>query len=252
MSRPRTVKRLRTYVCLPAAFMVVLYPHGCREARDRTAASHPRDYPRLYRGAWLSAVGPGDRRTGRALVLLDDSRAPQGPRAARPDLARPDQTPGACVRRTLRRLATTPSSFPILGRVAAGVPITAQEDVEGEFVLPPAFVPRASDAFMLRVQGDSMIDAAILDGDLIVVRPQRTADNGEIVVAMLDGEATVKRFYREAGRDSAAAGESHDGANLRERCRDRRTRRSGRPPTLRPFSSRFRAASSCPLMRRAR
>ncbi len=89
---------------------------------------------------------------------------------------------------------------PVLGRVAAGIPITAQEDREGEFVLPSSFVPRASDAFMLRVQGDSMVDAAILDGDLILVRPQRTADNGEIVVAMLDGEATVKRFYRETGR----------------------------------------------------
>lgn len=90
--------------------------------------------------------------------------------------------------------------MPILGRVAAGVPITAQEDVEGEFLLSAGFVPRASEAFMLRVQGDSMVDAAILDGDLIVVRPQRTAENGEVVVAMLDGEATVKRFYREAGR----------------------------------------------------
>ncbi len=90
--------------------------------------------------------------------------------------------------------------IPVLGRVAAGVPITAQEDIEGEFVLPNAFVPRASDAFMLRVQGDSMVEAAILDGDLILVRPQRVAENGEIVVAMLDGEATVKRFYREPGR----------------------------------------------------
>ena len=90
--------------------------------------------------------------------------------------------------------------MPILGRVAAGVPITAQEDVEGEFVLSAAFVPKASDAFMLRVQGDSMVDAAILDGDLILVRPQPSAHNGEIVVAMLDGEATVKRFYREADR----------------------------------------------------
>jgi repressor LexA len=90
--------------------------------------------------------------------------------------------------------------LPILGRVAAGVPITAQEDVEGEFVLSTAFVPRASNAFMLRVQGDSMVEAAILDGDLILVRPQRTAENGEIVVAMLDGEATVKRFYREPNR----------------------------------------------------
>jgi repressor LexA len=100
------------------------------------------------------------------------------------------------------RSASTPEALvvPVLGRVAAGVPITAQEDVEGEFVLPIDFAPRASDAFMLRVQGDSMIDAAILDGDLILVRPQRSAENGEIVVAMLDGEATVKRFYREPGR----------------------------------------------------
>ena len=90
-------------------------------------------------------------------------------------------------------------SMPILGKVAAGVPITAQEDVLGEFVLPASFT-RTSDGFMLKVQGDSMVDAAILDGDLIMVRPQATASNGEIVVAMLDGEATVKRFYKEAGR----------------------------------------------------
>lgn len=90
--------------------------------------------------------------------------------------------------------------MPVLGKVAAGVPITAAENVEGEFVLPSGFVPRVSDAFMLRVQGDSMVDAAILDGDLIVVRPQRSAENGEVVVAMMDGEATVKRFYREKNR----------------------------------------------------
>ncbi len=90
--------------------------------------------------------------------------------------------------------------MPVLGKVAAGVPITAAENIEGEFVLPAGFVPRGSHAFMLRVQGDSMVDAAILDGDLIVVRPQRTADNGEVVVAMIEGEATVKRFYRERNR----------------------------------------------------
>ncbi len=99
-------------------------------------------------------------------------------------------------------VATMPDSIvmPIVGKVAAGVPITAQENVEGEFVLPTAFVPRSSDSFMLRVQGDSMIEAAILDGDLIMVRPQKNATNGEIVVAMVDGDATVKRFYREDGR----------------------------------------------------
>jgi repressor LexA len=112
-------------------------------------------------------------------------RDPTKPRALRPSNHAP--MPDALV-------------VPILGRVAAGVPITAQEDVEGEFVLPTQFVPRGSNAFMLRVQGDSMIDAAILNGDLILVRPQRSAENGEVVVAMIDGEATVKRFYREAGR----------------------------------------------------
>lgn len=91
-------------------------------------------------------------------------------------------------------------TMPIIGKVAAGMPITAQENVEGDFALPASFVPKASDSFMLRVQGESMIDAAILDGDLILVRPQKSASNGEIVVAMLDGEATVKRFYKESGR----------------------------------------------------
>jgi repressor LexA len=106
----------------------------------------------------------------------------------------------------LRRDPTTPPderpesvSLPIIGRVAAGVPITAAENLEDTFVLPASFVKRHG-AFMLRVKGDSMIDAAILDGDLIVVDPQPNAENGEIVVAMIDGEATVKRFYREAGR----------------------------------------------------
>ena len=115
------------------------------------------------------------------------SRDPTKPRAMRASGAPSPQNPDVVV-------------LPILGKVAAGVPITAQENVEGEFVLAAGFAPRSADAFMLRVQGDSMVEAAILDGDLIVVRPQRTADNGEIVVAMLDGEATVKRFYREAGR----------------------------------------------------
>lgn len=116
------------------------------------------------------------------------SRDPTKPRALRSDLNAPlTQQPDSIV-------------MPIVGKVAAGVPITAQENLEGEFVLPTSFVPRTSDAFMLRVQGDSMVEAAILDGDLILVRPQKTASNGEIVVAMLEGEATVKRFYRENGQ----------------------------------------------------
>ena len=90
-------------------------------------------------------------------------------------------------------------TLPVVGRVAAGVPITAVENIEDTFALPAGFV-RDPNAFILKVSGDSMVDAAILDGDMIVVRPSVDAKNGEIVVAMLEGEATVKRFYREAGR----------------------------------------------------
>ena len=90
-------------------------------------------------------------------------------------------------------------TLPVVGRVAAGVPITATENLEDQFVLPASWAPRRG-GFLLRVRGDSMIDAAILDGDLILVEQRPTAENGEIVVAMIDGEATVKRFYRESGR----------------------------------------------------
>ncbi|MGZ3541030.1 MAG: transcriptional repressor LexA [Vulcanimicrobiaceae bacterium] len=117
------------------------------------------------------------------------SRDPTKPRALRSEVGGP-------VAAAARPETIT---MPIIGKVAAGTPITATENIEGEFVLPASF-SRTSDGFMLRVQGDSMIDAAILDGDLIMVRPQRNASNGEIVVAMVDGEATVKRFYKEEGR----------------------------------------------------
>lgn len=88
---------------------------------------------------------------------------------------------------------------PVYGRVTAGVPITAVEDVQDTFPLPMDFA-RNKDLFMLKVQGESMINAAILDGDLIIVQKQATANNGDIVVALLDGEnATVKTFYKENG-----------------------------------------------------
>ena len=90
-------------------------------------------------------------------------------------------------------------TVPLLGKVAAGLPITAVENIEDEFALPASLV-RNSGSFMLRVKGESMVDAAILDGDLIVVQPQKVANNGEIVVAMIDNEATVKTFYKEENR----------------------------------------------------
>ena len=90
-------------------------------------------------------------------------------------------------------------SLPLIGRVAAGMPILAEQNVEDTFTLPTEIATDSS-SFILEVHGDSMINAGIFNGDYIVVREQHNAMNGEIVVAMIDGEATVKTFYKEAGR----------------------------------------------------
>jgi repressor LexA len=87
---------------------------------------------------------------------------------------------------------------PLVGRIAAGVPITADQQIDEVFPLPRQLVGKG-DLFMLKVVGESMIDAAICDGDWVVVRSQQTADNGDIVAAMLDGEATVKVFRQRDG-----------------------------------------------------
>lgn len=89
--------------------------------------------------------------------------------------------------------------LPVVGAVAAGVPILAAENVETTLTLPTELV-RDDATFVLRVKGESMVDAGILDGDYVVVREQPTAVNGDIVVAMLGDEATVKRYFREADR----------------------------------------------------
>jgi len=86
--------------------------------------------------------------------------------------------------------------IPIVGRVTAGQPILAVENIEDTFPLPVDFVQN-SDAFMLKVQGDSMIEAGILDRDFILVKQQKTAINGDIIVALIGDEATVKTFYKE-------------------------------------------------------
>ena len=90
-------------------------------------------------------------------------------------------------------------SLPVVGRIAAGEPILAEQNVEEVLSLPTSIVGDAS-SFMLRVRGDSMINAGIFDGDYIVVKEQSDAHNGEIVVALIDDSATVKTFYREPDR----------------------------------------------------
>jgi repressor LexA len=89
--------------------------------------------------------------------------------------------------------------LPLVGSVRAGVPELAMEEVEARIAVDPVLV-KSRESFLLRVKGDSMIEAHILAGDLAVIRPQSTAENGEIVVALIDGEATLKRFFHEGDR----------------------------------------------------
>ncbi|MCW2510841.1 MAG: LexA repressor [Modestobacter sp.] len=91
--------------------------------------------------------------------------------------------------------APRPTYVPLVGRIAAGGPVLAEQAVEDVFPLPRELVGEGT-LFMLKVAGDSMVDAAICDGDWVVVRQQPTAENGEIVAAMIDGEATVKTYKR--------------------------------------------------------
>ncbi len=92
------------------------------------------------------------------------------------------------------------NELPVVGRVAAGTPILAVENIEDVLILPPELFGSDEDQFVLNVTGDSMINAGILSGDKIIIKKQETAENGEIVVAMIDGNATVKRFYKEGTR----------------------------------------------------
>ena len=99
---------------------------------------------------------------------------------------------------SFQMVRTEMASLPIVGNVAAGQPILAQENIENYFPVPAEIVP-SGDSFALRVRGDSMINVGIFNGDLLFVNSCNTARNGEIVVALVEDEATVKTFYRENG-----------------------------------------------------
>jgi repressor LexA len=94
------------------------------------------------------------------------------------------------------RKAISPSGLPLVGQVAAGQPVLAEENIE-EYVQVPAIAGGAEGEYVLRVTGESMRDAGILQDDYVVVRPQQTAKNGDIVVALLGEDATVKRYFKE-------------------------------------------------------
>ena len=133
-------------------------------------------------------------------------KSPSKPRALK--VIRTDGTRAARRAPSIRaRGATNPFSeiaeeavyVPVVGKVTAGAPILAIENIEYSFPIP-AFFASGKDTFMLRVEGDSMVDAGIRDRDFILVRQQNTADNGDVVVAMVGDEATVKAFFKEKNR----------------------------------------------------
>jgi repressor LexA len=123
-------------------------------------------------------------------------RDPNRPRALEV-LAAPD-SPSALAERALDGQDEDTVLVPLVGQIAAGTPILAEQHVEDVFPLPRSLVGNG-ELFLLKVRGDSMVDAAICDGDWVVVRSQQNADNGEIVAAMLEDEATVKTFRQRDG-----------------------------------------------------
>lgn len=136
------------------------------------------------------------------LQLLNDHGSPTGetPGGSEEQVAGPAQAASIGARSIgAPSIGSADVTFvPLVGRIAAGVPITAEQQIEDHLALPRQLTG-SGELFMLRVSGDSMVDAAICDGDWVVVRAQATAENGEIVAALLDDEATVKTFRQRDG-----------------------------------------------------
>src|SRR5215213_2353079 len=161
------------------------YPPSMREIGEAAGLASPSSVSHQLAALERKGFLRRDPHRPRAIeVVAPDARAaPVGPEV--------DETGSGDAR-------PTPSYVPVVGRIAAGGPILAEEAVEDVFPLPRQLVGEGQ-LFLLKVVGDSMIDAAICDGDWVVVRQQQVAENGDVVAAMLDGEATVKTFKRRDG-----------------------------------------------------
>jgi repressor LexA len=160
------------------------YPPSMREIGDAVGLSSLSSVTHQLGQLELSGYLRRDPNRPRAV----DVRPPEPAPAPRPVAAEDDQPTHH----------PSPTYVPVVGRIAAGGPVLAEQYVEDVFPLPRALVGEGT-LFLLRVVGDSMIDAAIADGDWVVVRQQPVADNGDIVAAMIDGEATVKTYRRRDG-----------------------------------------------------
>ena len=155
------------------------YPPSMREIGDAVGLSSLSSVTHQLGQLELSGYIRRDPKRPRAIEILIDLQ---------PAEPSPDLTPSI----------GDAAMVPLVGRIAAGIPITAEQQIDEIFPLPRQLVGKG-DLFMLKVVGESMIDAAICDGDWVVVRQQQTAENGDIVAAMLDDEATIKVFRQRDG-----------------------------------------------------
>lgn len=130
-----------------------------------------------------------DPNKNRAITIMDEKL---------PELSNGDAIDGLSSSDNFEFLGSQLKQVPLIGTVQAGMPITAVENLESTMTLPVQLTGD-SDCFMLRVQGESMMNIGMYEGDMLIVRHQNTANNGDIVVARIDDEATVKRFYKENG-----------------------------------------------------
>ncbi|MBI3216666.1 MAG: repressor LexA [Mycobacterium sp.] len=163
------------------------YPPSIREIGDAVGLTSTSSVAHQLRTLERKGYLRRDPNRPRAVDVRASEDAPQGvPQIVQTDVAGSDALP-------------EPTYVPLLGRIAAGGPILAEQAVEDVFPLPRELVGEGS-LFMLKVVGESMVDAAICDGDWVVVRQQNVADNGDIIAAMIDGEATVKTFKRTGGQ----------------------------------------------------
>lgn len=168
------------------------YPPSIREMGDAVGLASPSSVAHQLKA--LEAKG----------LIHRDPNQPRALSVVMPEtIARPEPVPAAAAEQAdptdVNDWLPAPVQVPVLGRIAAGVPILAEQQVEQVMPLPRQLVGEGT-LFMLEVRGDSMVDAAICDGDFVVVRQQPSANNGEVVAALLNGEATVKTLRRTAGQ----------------------------------------------------
>ena len=191
-----TVRQRRVLDCIRTSIDLRGYPPSMREIGEAVGLTSPSSVSHQLLALERKGFLRRDPHRPRAMEVVAPDMPSDHPGYRGMQLADQDAEPDITDSGNERPEATY---VPVLGNIAAGVPITADEVVEDVFPLPRQIVGEGT-LFLLRVVGDSMVDAAICDGDWVVVRQQPAANNGDIVAALLDNEATVKTFKRTDGK----------------------------------------------------